>query len=187
MAATRSCACQACATSGRCICASAPHSKNGISLHASTSTKPSAYGSCVLCQGGGASSVQGMVSAQGRSSANMSRTSQPEGASKSTQPSAKATCGKASMAGKNAAGSRCARSPSPVDRRQALAASASRVAATPLHSDKTKACANCGCCSNSAQAVVKEVRVEKKSTNTCRCENSDCPAKPCCCDTRRLP
>ena len=99
---------------------------------------------------GGASSGQGITSDQGCNSAKKSRTNQPEGASNNTQPSAKATCGKASMAGKSAACLRAARKPKPVDKMQALAPSASSVAAKPLHSDKVKACANCACCSNCA-------------------------------------
>ena len=54
------------------------------------------------------------------------------------------------MAGKSAACLRAARKPKPVDKMQALAPSASSVAAKPLHSDKVKACANCACCSNCA-------------------------------------
>ena len=121
--------CKRRATSGRCKWASAAHSKNGISLSASTAISPRPHGSCVVGQGGGAS----MPVAHGESALK----SQPPGASSATTPMAKAACGTASR-GASQRARRCAgrgvlAEPTVADKTQAVPATASRVDTRPVH------------------------------------------------------
>ena len=76
------------ATSARCSCVAAAHSRKGTSLATSTSTRPRPQGSCVVGHGGGASNPV----AQGDKPRNI----QPLGAIKKARPMAKAAWGTAS-------------------------------------------------------------------------------------------